>query len=93
MWYGCTHGQSVTCSDVIFDREQNPIWRPGAILKNENRHNSAAFWDIFTKFGVPLTMVSPLHAGTSFLAYDKIQDGGQKPFWKKTKNRNSSANI
>jgi len=46
----------------------------------EDRHNSAAISDIFTKFGVLLAMVSPQRAVVSFLGYTKIQDGGRPPF-------------
>jgi len=41
----------------FFDLYQNPIWRPAAILKKENRHNSAAISDIVTKFGTVVDIV------------------------------------
>jgi len=52
--------------NAIFDLYQNPRWRAAAILKKENRHNSAAVSDIFTKFGVLVVIGSPHHALTSF---------------------------
>jgi len=35
---------------------------------------------IFTKIGTPVVMDSPQRAVTSFLGYNKIQDGGFPPF-------------
>jgi len=46
--------------------------------KKENVHNSAAIWDIFTKFGVLVTMDSSQRP--------------RPPFWK-TENRNISAAV
>jgi len=37
-------------------------------------------------------MESPQRDVTSFLDYNKIHDGGRRPFWK-TENRNNSAAI
>jgi len=42
--------------------------------KKENIHNSAAIWDIFTKFDVQVVMDSPKRPVMSFLGYNKIQD-------------------
>jgi len=42
-------------------------------------------WDIFTKFGVLVIMVSPQRTMMSFLGYTEIQNGGRQPFWKKRK--------
>jgi len=54
--------------------------------KKENRHNSAAISDIFTKFGVLVAMDSRQRPVMSFLGYNKIeeqiQDGGRPPSWK-----------
>ena len=47
------------------------------------RNNSAADWDIVTKFGKVVDMDSPQHAVTLFLTFVKIQDGGRPPSWKK----------
>ena len=53
---------------------------------------SAAVWDIFTKFGVPVAMDSPQRAVTSFWCYNKIQDdGGRPPFWIMENRINSAA--
>jgi len=60
--------------------------------KKENVHNSAAIWDIFTKFGTLMAMGIPQRPRMSFLGYNKIQDGGRPPFWK-TENRNNSAAV
>jgi len=60
--------------------------------KKENVHNSAAFWDIFTKFGLLVAMDSLQRPRMSLLGYNKIQDGGRRPFWK-TENRNNSAAV
>ena len=47
---------------------------------------SAAVWGIFTKIAVPVAIDSPPRAVTSFLGYNKIQDGGwvskKTPKWK-----------
>jgi len=57
-------------------------------LKKENRHNSAAISDIFTKFGVLVAMDSPQRPVMSFCGYneilDQIQNGGLPvpPSWK-----------
>ena len=48
-------------------------------------------FQISSPFGVPLDMDSPQCAVTSFLGYNKIQDGGRPPFWKKENRRNSAA--
>ena len=64
-----------------------------AILKKkENVHNSAAIWDIFTKFGTLVALDSTQRPRMSFLGYSNIQDGGRAPFWK-TENRNISAAV
>jgi len=60
--------------------------------KKENRHNSAAISDIFTKFGELVAMDSPQHAVMSFLGYKQNPRFGRPPFWK-TENRNNSAAI
>ena len=68
-------------------RHLEPSW------KKENRHNSAAISDIFTKFCVLVAIGSgPQRALMSFLGYNIIQDGGRPPFLK-TENRNNSAAI
>jgi len=60
--------------------------------KKENVHNSAAIWDVFTKFGVLVAIDSLQRPRVSFFGYSKIQDGGRPPFWK-TENRNISAAV
>ena len=50
--------------------------------KKENRHNSAAISDIFTKFGVLVAMDSPQCSLMSFFGYNKIQDQIQDGTWK-----------
>jgi len=77
---------SFLTSNKIQDGGRPPFW------KKENLHNSAAIWDIFTKFGVLVAMDSPQRPIMLLLGYTKIQDGGQPPFWK-TENRNNSAAI
>jgi len=52
----------------IQDGGRPPFWN-----KNENFHNSAAIWDVFTKFGTQVDMDRPQRAVTSVLAYNKIQ--------------------
>jgi len=49
------------------------------------RNNSAAGWDIVTKFGTMVDMDSLQRAVTPFWTSNKIQDGGRPPFWKKEK--------
>jgi len=51
--------------------------------KKENRHISAAFWDIFTKFGVLLDIGSPHRTLVSVLEYNEIQDGCRRHFEKR----------
>jgi len=63
----------LTC-DKIQDGDRPPFW------KKENRYNSAANSDIFTKFGVLVATVSLQRAVMSFLGYTTIEDGGQPPF-------------
>jgi len=46
--------------------------------KKENVHNSAAFWDIFTKFVTLVAMDSPQCPRMSFLGYNEIQDEKRK---------------
>jgi len=60
--------------------------------KKENVHNSAAIWDIFTKFGMLMALDSPQRPRMSLLGNNEIQDGGRPPYWK-TENRNNSAII
>ena len=55
-----------------------------AILNfSTKRNNSAADWDIVSKFGKMEDMDSPERAVTPFLTFIKIQDGGRPPSWKK----------
>ena len=72
------------------DGGRPPFWT------KENLHNSAAIWDIFTKFGVLEAMDSPQHGVMSFLGYnkiqDQIQDGGQPPS-SKSSNGHISATL
>ena len=64
-----------------------------AILNfSTKRNNSAADWDIVTKFGKMVDMDSPQRAVTPFLTCIKIQDGGRAPSWKK-ENRHISAGF
>ena len=60
--------------------------------KKENRHISAAFYDIFTKFGVLLDIGIPHRPLVSFLDYNKIKDGGRRHF-EKAENRKISTAI
>jgi len=50
------------------------------LWKKENRYNSAAVSDVFTKFGVLVAMDSPQRRVMSLFGYNKIQDGGRPPF-------------
>jgi len=52
----------------------------GHHFEKGNVHNSATVRDIFTKFGMLVAMDSPQRPWTSFLGYNKIQDGGRPPF-------------
>ena len=72
---------------TIQDGALPPYWKK----ENNNRQNSAAISDIFTKFGALMAIGSPQRALMSFLGYTKIQDGGRPPFWKTEKRKNSTA--
>jgi len=81
------HWTTRNVPDVTFGLQQNPRWRPAAILKRtaailkkENVHNSDAFSDTFTKFGTLVAMGNPQRPRMSLLGYNKIQDGGRPPF-------------
>jgi len=72
--------------DKIQDGGRPPFW------KKENVHNSAAIWDIFSKFGTLMAMDIPQRPRMSLFGYNKIQYGGRPPFWK-TENHNNSAAV
>jgi len=82
--------QRVVTSFLTWNKIQDGVGRH--FEKKENVHNSAAIWDIFTKFGMLVAMDSPQHPRMSFLGYSKIQDGGWLPSWK-TENRNILAAV
>jgi len=57
---GAVVGGPLSRSGQIQDGGGPPFW------KKENRNNSAAIWDIITKFGTVVDMDSPQRAVTSF---------------------------
>ena len=84
IWHDGRYGQSATFRNATFDLCQNPRWRPAAILKKENRHNSAAIsvnliHQIWCAGG-HWHSGSPQRPLAPFLGYSKIQDGGWPPF-------------
>jgi len=68
----------LTCNKIQ-DGGRPPFW------KKENRHNSAAISDAFTKLGVLVAMDGPQRPVMSFFGYNKIQDqiqDGGRPSYK-----------
>ena len=55
--------------NIIQDGGRPPFW------KTETQNNSAAIWDIVTKFGMMVDMDSPQRAVTSLFTHNKIQPG------------------
>jgi len=75
IWYAAWTARNVPDAFLGYNKIQDDSWPP--FWKTENRNNSAAIWDVFTNFGTQVDMDRPQRAVTSFLTYNKIQDGSQ----------------